>query len=174
MTSIDFKKLLQEAKAQALAGKVEDVTKQHTDTAVSSTNHAVKTTINNAHKYSSIVCPTSSYKLTEKYEVGKEKISKVSYIPNYITEQEEKALLQCVSITYIFLNYLNIFWAIPNFQIYSYDDKWVQLKKRRLQNWGKYWISHLICTVINLNHLIFRRWIRHCQRSWTRRVTALV
>lgn len=52
----------------------------------------------------------------EKFAKGT--IPGVYYIPNWITQDEEEAILERV-------------YAVPN-----ENDKWVQLKHRRLQMWG--------------------------------------
>lgn len=119
MTSIDFKRLLQEAKAQAITDKADVANTQQDDEAYPAQDSSKKNNIirtnEDINRYAKIIGPVSTLKLTEKFQVGKEIISKVSYIPNYVTKQEETDLLEC---------------------IYSCCDKWVQLKKRRLQNWG--------------------------------------
>jgi len=103
MTSIDFKKLLEEAKAQSLAEKVDapPYNKQEYANEYSEVlaTHKPEKKSSPKKKYSHIISPLSSFNLlTEKFRVGKEKISKVSYIPDYITEQEEKDILASVSL----------------------------------------------------------------------------
>ena len=74
----------------------------------------------------------------EKYRVGKCPES-VYYIPNFINEDQEKNLLQQVND--------------------SPKPKWVQLKNRRLQNWGG--LPHLRGMVPE----IIPNWLdKHCER----------
>lgn len=107
MTSIDFKRLLEEARAQAMAGKADVAAKKQDEEEAYpaqdlSTKKITNKTIGDISRYANIIDPVSSFKLTEKFQVGKEIISKVSYIPNYITGQEEKGLIECVSDNFIF------------------------------------------------------------------------
>jgi hypothetical protein len=113
MTSIDFKRLLQEAKAQAITDKADVANTQQDDEAYPAQDSWKKNNIirtnEDINRYAKIIDPVSTLKLTEKFQVGKEIISKVSYIPNYVTKQEETDLLECVSKYFIFKNCLNVF-----------------------------------------------------------------
>jgi hypothetical protein len=113
MTSIDFKRLLQEAKAQAITDKADVANNQQEDDEAypaqdSSKKNNIIRTNEDINRYAKIIDPVSTLKLTEKFQVGKEIISKVSYFPNYVTKREETDLLECVSNYFIFKNCLNV------------------------------------------------------------------